>query len=480
MIIILDNAQVAKAPVSDLIGKRKFGDVVFKRQKLINWQINVLSQLLPDVTIKISESESDQSLILSELQDETPVFFMPASLWIRDAAKFKSIFVRARLGRLACLIKCDFGSAAFFPTTPTEGLLRDFMSSRDDTEEARRVVIDGREALIDLTDYRNCLDVLSGAFEARHFNSITVNPLTLKKRSGNKEKIRSEHDYWHLLPARLKRWVVMPFNYTEGADFAEYEMERLSIADLALQWVHGAISPEELRSLLNILDAYLAERPRRSIEGPVATLNFNRLFRDKVISRYEALKALEIYPNLNSWVATGTKYSGIDEVMKMYFMALDKVLGKLKIGTTEVIGHGDLCFSNILYERHGRVLKLVDPKGASNPDELWGDPRYDVVKLSHSLLGDYDFINGGLFKIQIDAKNSLKLQIGSDRLSLNALKAVFISWLGRQGIGYETIRVLEASLFLSMLPLHADHPNKVLALLLNAIDIIEEVSDASK
>ena len=38
-----------------------------------------------------------------------------------------------------------------------------------------------------------------------------------------------------------------------------------------------------------------------------------------------------------------------------------------------------------------------------------------------------------------------------------------------------SVRIYEASLFLSMLPLHMDNPHKVFAFILNAKNILEEI-----
>ena len=45
------------------------------------------------------------------------------------------------------------------------------------------------------------------------------------------------------------------------------------------------------------------------------------------------------------------------------------------------------------------------------------------------------------------------------------------------GFDYQTVRLYEASLFLSMLPLHIDYPLKVFGFILNAINILEEIED---
>ena len=52
---------------------------------------------------------------------------------------------------------------------------------------------------------------------------------------------------------------------------------------------------------------------------------------------------------------------------------------------------------------------------------------------------------------------------------------IFKEYLQENKINYRMIRVLESSLFLSMLPLHMDNPRKVYGFLLNAINIMKEV-----
>src|SRR5699024_6250012 len=55
--------------------------------------------------------------------------------------------------------------------------------------------------------------------------------------------------------------------------------------------------------------------------------------------------------------------------------------------------HGDFCFSNILYDSRGDRIKVLDPRGVSGSNEsIYGDLRYDIAKLSHSVIGMYDHI----------------------------------------------------------------------------------------
>ena len=110
---------------------------------------------------------------------------------------------------------------------------------------------------------------------------------------------------------------------------------------------------------------------------------------------------------------------------------------------------------------------------AVTEDELWTHPLYDLCKISHSALGDYDFINNGLYEVGFTDHNDLVLRFRHANHA--ALKPLFREAVAKAGYNEPIMRLGEASLFLSMLPLHIDYPNKVVAFLLKANQILDEV-----
>lgn len=154
--------------------------------------------------------------------------------------------------------------------------------------------------------------------------------------------------------------------------------------------------------------------------------------------------------------------------MKLKF----KIESKNKFINKLVTGHGDPCFSNTIYNKSTQTLKFVDTKGAMTEDELWTNPYYDVAKISHSICGRYDFFNNGLFEIKIKSDFSYELDIPFNNKSF---VKIFKEKAIENGFDFWTIRIYEASLFLSMLPLHIDNPYKVFGFILNAINILKEI-----
>ncbi|GAG01033.1 unnamed protein product, partial [marine sediment metagenome] len=117
--------------------------------------------------------------------------------------------------------------------------------------------------------------------------------------------------------------------------------------------------------------------------------------------------------------------------------------------------HGDLCLSNILYDRRNKIVRVIDPRGGFGRFDIYGDPRYDIAKLCHSLEGDYDFFVNQMFDLNVEDK-SINLRIHNQDRHI-AIKEVFHNRLleNRADI-YAQIKLIESLLFLSMVPLHSD------------------------
>lgn len=316
---------------------------------------------------------------------------------------------------------------------------------------------------------------ISGGFDARFFNSMISDENIVIKKSIDKEKIKKEYTYYHLLPDKAKKWMVMPYSYKETDEYASYEMERLYMPDLAIRWVHGAIEKREMENILDKLFFYITTRESKKVNKSDFLNKANELYLKKLKERIEKLKKHPKFSILNNYIVNGTKYNAIDEIFNEYEELYNYALKKEK-KYYEVIGHGDLCFSNILYDNETKMMKFIDPKGALKEEELWTNPYYDIAKLSHSICGLYDFFNCGLYDININEELEFDLNI---KYNNSKYIELFKNKLEEYGYDYNTIRTYEASLFLSMLPLHMDYPKKVFGFLLNGIRIMNQIKKKS-
>ena len=269
----------------------------------------------------------------------------------------------------------------------------------------------------------------------------------------------------------MKRWFVLPFHYQEDEKSASYTMERLYMTDLAIKWVHGSIGEEEFRRLLDMYFNFFKERHAKAVSQEEYQKTADSLYIEKVESRIEDLKKLGSYGHIAALLQAGTGES-IDDIKARYFALKQQVELRVRVEPVSVIGHGDPCFANAMYNKATRMLKFIDPKGALTEKELWTNPYYDLAKLSHSICGNYDFFNNALYEISINREFQAELKLGFDNAQY---KKWFREKAEASGYHYLLIRLYEASLFLSMLPLHIDNPHKVFGFILNARNILEEI-----
>jgi hypothetical protein len=195
------------------------------------------------------------------------------------------------------------------------------------------------------------------------------------------------------------------------------------------------------------------------------------LYVGKLADRMAKLKTLPVFDQLDQLVTSGGARGGLAGLVqrfeRMYAAIPRREFGEL------VLGHGDLCFSNILYGKGAQIMKFIDPRGAADAAALYTDPYYDVAKLSHSALGMYDYVNNGMFSISVGP--DLSLDLACDAADRTAEQQLFRQRLIDHGFDYRLTRLYEASLFLSMLPLHAEGPRKLAAFALNASRILDEL-----
>ena len=135
-----------------------------------------------------------------------------------------------------------------------------------------------------------------------------------------------------------------------------------------------------------------------------------------------------------------------------------------------------MCFSNILYDFKSKSIKVIDPRGllADGHISMWGDVRYDVAKFAHSVLGMYDYIIGGRYTYRQYTANDMSLVFDTHDV-ITGIQTCF-KQMRFAGYTIEELSVypIMILLFLSMLPLHADRPDRQNAFLANALRLYVE------
>ena len=457
--IVYDDSRKPGRDIAAITGNKSFGQTIYKRQTLRE-RVAEAFLAIPGVA-GFYDSNSNECANIKN----TAVILIFSDFGVADTKELETIVYKAgyahenykitHANRIACVIFKD--EEAF--------------------REARTADFDGYipiecDAFADLSDIGNFRSFITGGFDARFFNRLTGDEYTVVKSSSKKDKIKAEYTFWTLLPDDMKQWFARPFDYRDDGELASYKMQRYNMTDLAIRYVHGSIRIEEFRQILKHLFHFLSHRKSESIPGMEYEAQAKRLYVSKVYDRIRQLKEMSGYDSIAAYISAGTRYTDIDEIVKRYVNMYDSMVSRAVFDHVRVISHGDMCFSNILYSASDSMCILVDPKGAMCEEDLYMDPFYDVAKLSHSICGLYDLFNSDLYEISVGEDMLARVTVDTDN---RPYVAIFREYLDEAGIDFKLIRLYEASLFLSMLPLHMDRPRKVFGFILNAIAIMDSL-----
>ena len=475
--IVLDDREFTNGEVRGLVGTRRFGDIIFKRQNLSEHFRNGLPEWAKKELIHIRSSEDliDFRNLVENSNENSSLFLIASQAGFTEPNNLFQLIERLPFAEE------DFTDRLYNPLLI---FLRNAHQLIDLWEqyEARPIHVWEKSwkqsqrlisvVPLDLAKINDFLSFTAGSTASRHFNQVAFDNYYYTKSSQDKRKMFAEYSFYNLVPESMKPWLIQPFDYQDHGETASYKMLRYYLADSALQWVHGAFSEESFNAFIDRLFFFVTERAQTKCSLIESSKIARELFFNKVDSRVKQFLEMPEGAKINKFANSANPDFDLNTLFLRYSALFAKYEKYFNFDYL-VVGHGDPCFSNILYDQQRFLLKLIDPKGATNKEELLTHPLYDFCKISHSVLGDYDFINNGLYEIGFATDNNLILRIR--HINHLKLKAIFNKKLDSINLNKRILRLGEASLFLSMLPLHIDYPNKVIAFILQAKQILDEV-----
>lgn len=330
---------------------------------------------------------------------------------------------------------------------------------------------------INLNSTQNLLELFSNNFEPRFFNHIHSEDSYFVKSSSKIEKMQAEFNFLAGIPAELRSYFPQVGQLKKENKKASYQVEKVFMLDLSKQLINRVLNNEAvIDSLLARLRTYLEACPVKKVSRDEFVQSFKNDILDKNTKRFTELKELDIYGKLNH-IAVLRGYDSCEAIFELINRALEKALDNTK-NCALSFSHGDLCFSNILFDKNTSAIKFIDPKGFDQSiDETYRTQYYDLAKLSHSFVGLYDLIIYDLVEIQFSDKGDMSLNYLIDGKYREILRTKFEEFIKSIKADYKLVRLIESSLFLSMIPLHQDIPKKMLAQFLQAIESFEACSN---
>jgi hypothetical protein len=302
---------------------------------------------------------------------------------------------------------------------------------------------------------------------------LTIKNGCVKKTGDFPLKIKAEGQWFLNLPAFLRLFTPQLIEYEANSDLnsAYYVLEYLPLPPLNELFVHGK-NPlffwENLFQLISHFFKLCLSHGIKEIEIKEVKTDFNELIGTKTWERISLFISESNYPNKDiPNRINGSLLPSLRQIVEECIRKVDK--SNYQIG----ILHGDLCLSNILFDSRLGRIKLVDPRGlnASGKFSLYGDLRYDLAKLTHSVIGLYDHILAGAYTLVSDVSSNLcsyDLTIYVDE-RVESIQEAYMKREFIPGIKPLDVMPLTILLFISMLPLHADDLKKQDALLANAL-----------
>jgi hypothetical protein len=288
----------------------------------------------------------------------------------------------------------------------------------------------------------------------RSFNELTINPRFIEKSSLKNKKIKAEANWFDTLPAMLKSYIPQYLGHEESSEGKfSYRLEYLHNTALNELFVFSEmpniIWHNIIEHCLNFIQDCNAEiAPQQAISQDI-----NQLFGAKTLERLEEFKTTRDFNLSERWLFNDDLSVSIEQMLAESEKHLPN---KKKLST---LMHGDFCFSNILYDFRANRIKTIDPRGMSPSGEItiYGDTRYDVAKLSHSILGMYDWIVAGYHQTHFDWKTRQIQFLISGEVKHKDTQSMFIEMVSKKhGLTAINLYAMQLQLFLSMLPLHAD------------------------
>jgi hypothetical protein len=206
--------------------------------------------------------------------------------------------------------------------------------------------------------------------EARGFNSISYSNGFVEKKSKDWFKMYAEYN-WLKNANKISNNINTPFvkEFNSDGENASYKIEYKDFISLSDKFVFGRFNINDETKVITLLLEVIKH-------------NSNYIVEDDFISKKLKERFSEISKDLIE------KYS-LQNIYNTTYMFFHKK--KMEYG----FFHGDICYSNILFNNVDNTYYLIDPRGyldKSSGFSMIGPQNYDLYKIAHSYVCGYDRI----------------------------------------------------------------------------------------
>lgn len=315
--------------------------------------------------------------------------------------------------------------------------------------------------------------------EARTFNHISVDTERgiLRKTSDDKDKFIGEILWYLKLPTDLEYVRPRIYSYSMKYDNPYVEMEYYAYHTVHELFLYGNLNVNQWREIFKRILFICNDFKRYTISDEKIQDSLEDMYLKKTLKRLELLKKdIKFSPLFSKKITVnGVAYLSLNEIEDILKKVLPLMLYDVKHFN---IIHGDLCFANIMVDNNFSFIKVIDPRGKFGKFDIYGDGRYELAKLFHSIDGKYDYIIKGMFDIEYDMSQCVINYNIFEKHENKKLMEIFLSVFKNViGNDLKKIELIEALLFLSMVPLHTESLEQQYIMLGTGLQILDRVID---
>ncbi|MEG9302586.1 hypothetical protein [Psychrobacter celer] len=319
------------------------------------------------------------------------------------------------------------------------------------------------------TYYKSKKDLLV----TRSFNNIECDGYVLTKSSNDTNKLKAEANWYSNLPTILKCFCPQLVAEQESLDGYSYSVEYLYLSNLAELYLFAELPSSFWEQVFESCSTFL-QLAKYSYNESLSTKQilpdewYNQVIFEKTKQRLIKFSTESQFDISKEVRVNGELFPSLQNLT----YDLLSLIRKSNDSDMSFI-HGDFFFGNILFDNTAKRIKLIDPRGMINSEEktVYGDIRYEVAKLTHSVIGRYNEIISGRGNFISNDNYDFILTFSDSALH----ESIVDSFINRSFLGYEVDSkenyAITCLLFISMLPLHKEDRERQLKFIANVYRI---------
>lgn len=318
--------------------------------------------------------------------------------------------------------------------------------------------------------------------KSREFNHITIDKKRgiLRKTSENADKFIGEIKWYLKLPADIEYVRPRIFDYSTSYTDPYVLMEYYAYHTVHELFLYGDLTRKQWIDIFARIAFVCRDFRRYSLSDSAITESLKDMYLNKTIHRLSQLRTDNHFSNFFEKCirVNGRTYKDLNTVIAVIKDSIPQLLYDVD---NFCIIHGDLCFSNIMVDSNFSFIKVIDPRGKFGKFDIYGDPRYEMAKLFHSVDGKYDFIIKDLFRLEYNVDEcNIKYEILERTHDFDLFQILVDAFKDEIKGDIKKIEMIEALLFLSMIPLHSESINHQMVMLGTGLEILNRVIDITE